>query len=106
MKIAEEYKSISQRLKFEHKNHLGELQNCEDVSLAIKPNFELEIANLTSMLMTYKSEQYLAKIERLSVNTGKLKIGALQFTLFLAEHYNVLSITASCIVVLLSLWII
>ena len=40
----------------------------------LKPDFELGIGTLTSMLMGYKSAQYLAKIERLSVNTGKLEI--------------------------------
>ena len=35
MNIAEEYKSIVQRLEFERKNHLDELPNYEEVSLAI-----------------------------------------------------------------------
>lgn len=41
MSIAEEYKSLVQRLELERKNHLDELPNYEEVSLAIKPEIEL-----------------------------------------------------------------
>ncbi len=41
MSIAEEYKSIVQRLEFERKSHLDELPDYEDVSLAIKPEIAL-----------------------------------------------------------------
>ncbi|MBO4490471.1 MAG: hypothetical protein J5944_03815 [Lentisphaeria bacterium] len=41
MSIAEEYKSIVQRLEFERQSHLDELPDYEDVSLAIKPEIAL-----------------------------------------------------------------
>lgn len=39
-----------------------------------KPDFELSIGSLTTMLMGYKSAQCLAKLERITANSDKLEI--------------------------------
>ena len=46
MSIAEEYKKIVRQLELERKNHLDEVPNYEDVSLAIKPEIALFTRNL------------------------------------------------------------
>ena len=46
MSIAEEYKKIVRQLEIERKNHLDEVPNYEDVSLAIKPEIALFTRNL------------------------------------------------------------
>ncbi len=46
MSISEEYRNIVRRLELERKNHLDELPNYEEISLAIKPEIELFTRNL------------------------------------------------------------
>ena len=46
MSIAEEYKKIVRQLELERKNHLDEVPNYEDISLAMKPEIELFTRNL------------------------------------------------------------
>ena len=46
MSIADEYKKIVRQLKLERKNHLDEVPNYEDISLAMKPEIELFTRNL------------------------------------------------------------
>ena len=46
MSIADEYKKIVRQLELERKNHLDEVPNYEDVSLAVKPEIALFTGNL------------------------------------------------------------
>ena len=46
MSIKSEYEIIVKRLEYENKNHLTEVPNYEDISLAIKPEIELFSRNL------------------------------------------------------------
>ena len=46
MSIKSEYEIIVKRLEYENKNHLTEVPNYEEISLAIKPEIELFSRNL------------------------------------------------------------
>ena len=56
MSIAEEYKKIVRQLELERKNHLDEVPNYEDVSLAIKPEIALFTRNLLETIQFLDDE--------------------------------------------------